>query len=166
MVDLPWNASWWSAVASAPPVRKLGSFGRRKITQGSHKNGWICDILLNECGCGDDEPWGRSPCLELMQVPDRTREPVKFLQTWSRILISMKRSSRILISILILRFCLHFFTMLTICFAIYEIPKFMTIFVTWQLRVTLDSIRNSCDVLICWPTLILRATDFVTYRPF
>ena len=24
--------------------------------------------------------------------------------------------------------------------------EFMTIFVTWQLRVTLDSIRNSCDV--------------------
>ena len=29
-------------------------------------------------------------------------------------------------------------------------PDFMTIFVTWQLRVTLDSIRNSCDILsIC-----------------
>ena len=27
-------------------------------------------------------------------------------------------------------------------------PKFMTIFVTWQSRVTVDSIRNSCDVLI------------------
>ena len=27
-------------------------------------------------------------------------------------------------------------------------PEFMTIFVTWQLIVTLDSIRNSCDVLI------------------
>ena len=26
-------------------------------------------------------------------------------------------------------------------------PEFMTIFVAWQLRVTLDSIRNSCDVL-------------------
>ena len=25
-------------------------------------------------------------------------------------------------------------------------PEFMTIFVTWQLIVTLDSIRNSCDV--------------------
>ena len=25
-------------------------------------------------------------------------------------------------------------------------PEFMTIFVTWQLRVTLDSIRNYCDV--------------------
>ena len=27
-------------------------------------------------------------------------------------------------------------------------PEFMTIFVTWQLIVTLDSIRNSCDVLV------------------
>ena len=27
-------------------------------------------------------------------------------------------------------------------------PEFMTMFVTWQLRVTLDSIRNSCDVFI------------------
>ena len=26
-------------------------------------------------------------------------------------------------------------------------PEFMTIFVIWQLFVTLDSIRNSCDVL-------------------
>ena len=26
-------------------------------------------------------------------------------------------------------------------------PEFMKIFVTWQLRVTLDSICNSCDVL-------------------
>ena len=26
--------------------------------------------------------------------------------------------------------------------------EFMTIFVTWQLRLTLDSIRNSCDVLV------------------
>ena len=26
-------------------------------------------------------------------------------------------------------------------------PEFMTNFVTWQLIVTLDSIRNSCDVL-------------------
>ena len=26
-------------------------------------------------------------------------------------------------------------------------PEFKTIFATWQLRVTLDSIRNSCDVL-------------------
>ena len=26
-------------------------------------------------------------------------------------------------------------------------PEFMTIFVTWQLIVTLDSIRNSCDVI-------------------
>ena len=28
-------------------------------------------------------------------------------------------------------------------------PGFMTIFVTWQLIVTLDSIRNSCDVFWC-----------------
>ena len=27
-------------------------------------------------------------------------------------------------------------------------PEFMTIFVTWQLIVTLDSIRNSCDVFM------------------
>ena len=27
-------------------------------------------------------------------------------------------------------------------------PEFMTIFVVWQLRVTLDSIRNSCDVYL------------------
>ena len=27
-------------------------------------------------------------------------------------------------------------------------PEFMTIFATWQLRVTLDSIRNSCDVFL------------------
>ena len=27
-------------------------------------------------------------------------------------------------------------------------PEFMTIFVTWQSRVTLDSIRNSCDVFV------------------
>ena len=27
-------------------------------------------------------------------------------------------------------------------------PEFMKIFVTWQLIVTLDSIRNSCDVLL------------------
>ena len=26
-------------------------------------------------------------------------------------------------------------------------PEFITIFVAWQLRVKLDSIRNSCDVL-------------------
>ena len=27
-------------------------------------------------------------------------------------------------------------------------PESISIFVTWQLRVTLDSIRNSCDVLL------------------
>ena len=31
-------------------------------------------------------------------------------------------------------------------------PEFMTIFVTWQLRATLDSIRNSCDVYYVWWT--------------
>ena len=30
-------------------------------------------------------------------------------------------------------------------------PGFMTIFVTWQLIVTLDSIRNSCDVFNWYP---------------
>ena len=30
-------------------------------------------------------------------------------------------------------------------------PEFMTIFVAWQLRVTLDSIRNSCDVFTGTP---------------
>ena len=29
-------------------------------------------------------------------------------------------------------------------------PEFMTIFVIWQLIVTLDSIRNSCDVYTFW----------------
>ena len=30
-------------------------------------------------------------------------------------------------------------------------PEFITIFVIWQLIVTLDSIRNSCDVFfVCW----------------
>ena len=32
-------------------------------------------------------------------------------------------------------------------------PEFMTIFVTWQLIVTLDSIRNYCDVLFLHTTL-------------
>ena len=27
-------------------------------------------------------------------------------------------------------------------------PEFMTVFVSWQLRMTLDSIRNSCDVSV------------------
>ena len=33
-------------------------------------------------------------------------------------------------------------------------PEFMTTFVTWQLRVTLDSIRNSCDVYFEGVTLL------------
>ena len=44
-------------------------------------------------------------------------------------------------------------------------PGLMTIFVTWQLIVTLDSIRNSCDVLrICkrceWQNNIISASLF------
>ena len=41
-------------------------------------------------------------------------------------------------------------------------PEFMTIFVTWQLRVTLDSIRNSCDVFLLkdgFPLAILLLTE-------
>ena len=34
-------------------------------------------------------------------------------------------------------------------------PEFMTIFVTWQSRVTLDSIRNSCDVFFQWACRII-----------
>ena len=39
-------------------------------------------------------------------------------------------------------------------------PGFMTIFVAWQLIVTLDSIRNSCDVWICfiWCSLLVIST--------
>ena len=33
-------------------------------------------------------------------------------------------------------------------------PEFMTIFVTWQLIVTLDSIRNSCDVYLVKSNLV------------
>ena len=33
-------------------------------------------------------------------------------------------------------------------------PEFMTIFVIWQLIVTLDSIRNSCDVFYQVPTYL------------
>ena len=32
-------------------------------------------------------------------------------------------------------------------------PEFMTIFGAWQLRATLDSIRNSCDVIVIIGTL-------------
>ena len=39
-------------------------------------------------------------------------------------------------------------------------PGLMTIFVTWQLIVTLDSIRNSCDVLNTW-----RIDSFNTRTP-
>ena len=40
-------------------------------------------------------------------------------------------------------------------------PEFMTIFVTWQLIVTLDSIRNSCDVLYYpHPALVKWESDY------
>ena len=42
-------------------------------------------------------------------------------------------------------------------FGIWE-PEFMTICVTWQLRVTLDSIRNSCDV--CFMTSCSKVNIF------
>ena len=38
-------------------------------------------------------------------------------------------------------------------------PEFITIYVTWQLRVTLNSIRNSCDVFI--GTWFGRPVDFL-----
>ena len=38
-------------------------------------------------------------------------------------------------------------------------PEFITIFVAWQLRVTLDSIRHSCDVFDCmWITSNTKST--------
>ena len=37
-------------------------------------------------------------------------------------------------------------------------PEFMTIFVAWQLRVTLDSIHNSCDVLFVFVSSLLLHT--------
>ncbi len=52
-------------------------------------------------------------------------------------------------------------------------PKFMTIFVTWQSRVTVDSIRNSCDVyfwgvdycllLLLFITIIIWGVDYYQY---
>ena len=45
-------------------------------------------------------------------------------------------------------------------------PEFMTIFVTWQLRVTLDSIRNSCDVLLTTSLISvgrIESCDIVAY---
>ena len=35
-------------------------------------------------------------------------------------------------------------------------PEFMTIFVTWQLRVTLDSIRNSCNIFVLFNIFVCR----------
>ena len=40
-------------------------------------------------------------------------------------------------------------------------PEFMTIFVTWQLIVTLDSIRNSCDVLVIFVIIIIKITIII-----
>ena len=43
-------------------------------------------------------------------------------------------------------------------------PEFMTIIiVTWQLRVTLDSIRNSCDVFV---EVTIRFTEYPPFFPF
>ena len=39
-------------------------------------------------------------------------------------------------------------------------PEFMTIFVIWQLIVTLDSIRNSCDVFLTPPLLRIFSSIF------
>ncbi len=44
-------------------------------------------------------------------------------------------------------------------------PEFMTIFVTWQLIATLDSIRNSCDVFCFWECHQLR-TQFIFLTSF
>ena len=50
-------------------------------------------------------------------------------------------------------------------------PEFMTIFVTWQSRVTLDSIRNSCDVFFdtvkVWRTYVrwIYIAEIVLIKP-
>ena len=45
-------------------------------------------------------------------------------------------------------------------------PGLMTIFVTWQLVVTLDSIRNSCNVFVInFPTLPTTATRAWSWEP-
>ena len=49
-------------------------------------------------------------------------------------------------------------------------PKLMAIFVTWQLIVTLDSIRNSCDVFsnfncVCLILFFLCYVNYVNYPP-
>ena len=41
-------------------------------------------------------------------------------------------------------------------------PRFITIFVTWQVIVTLDSICNSCDALVIW--VIVRLDLFVGWK--
>ena len=42
-------------------------------------------------------------------------------------------------------------------------PEFMTIFVIWQLIVTLDSIRNSCDVLFMFINILSMLTLFLVF---
>ena len=42
-------------------------------------------------------------------------------------------------------------------------PEFVTIIVTWQLRVSVDSIRNSCDVLI-WTRKLRVETFWLSMR--
>ena len=43
-------------------------------------------------------------------------------------------------------------------------PEFMTIFVTWQLRVTRDSIRNSCDVYIYLGLMVVFLFCFIVLQ--
>ena len=45
-------------------------------------------------------------------------------------------------------------------------PEFMTIFVTWQLIVTLDSIRNSCDVWLWYHGRKWKSVELVNLVTF
>ena len=44
--------------------------------------------------------------------------------------------------------------------------EFMTIFVTWQLRVTLDSIRNSCDVYYTIISVLYSLVEIAVNKSF
>ena len=44
-------------------------------------------------------------------------------------------------------------------------PEFMTIFVIWQIIVTLDSIRNSCDVFLPISSSLFALPSFYEYFP-
>ena len=44
-------------------------------------------------------------------------------------------------------------------------PKFIIIFVTWQLRVTLDSVRNSCDVYYYYGAPIPQPSHLLHEQP-